>query len=389
MIMPSLRIHFLTQFAHAQGTYFRFHNLAVGLTLLGHKVTVFSVDTPTTSFSCPEREEIRDGVLYRIIPLYKGMRVFGSASNPMTALRRCLIDYPSCDVAHLFQPFLSAAVPWKYILAKKATTLFYDWDDLWMNSALEHPRSLNEYWHRISVGFLEKYLPIEANHITTCSQFLADLALQRNATRVSVIHNGYWPFEISDKAVARESLKLRQDALYIGFMGRTLFELSWCFEALERNLQHYENLRFAVCGPPTSDFNEVSPHLLQHIDYLGSLSPIQTRIFAAAIDLGLLPLADNSFNQSRFPIKFAEYMAAGAPVLCSEVGECSNFFSHLPWVINAGTTKQAWLKAFDHALSLKKNDQLSRVNHDILENTLSWKNISQKLAQLYFCELNL
>ena len=62
-----------------------------------------------------------------------------------------------------------------------------------------------------------------------------------------------------------------------------------------------------------------------NIDYLGSLSPLDTRYFAAAIDLGLLPLMKTPFNESRFPIKFAEYLAANLPVLCSEVGGVNEF----------------------------------------------------------------
>ena len=388
--MSSLKIHFLTQATHSQGTYFRFHNLAVGLTLLGHKVTVFGGDTQSNVFSPVEREEIRDGVLYRIMPSYKGASVFGSASHPLTALRRCLVDYPTCDIAHLFQPFLSAALPWKYVLGKKAKILFYDWDDLWMNGLIQgKSSSFLDYWFRMNIDFLENNLPKQANHVTTCSQFLADLALERKAKRVSVIHNGYWAFKKIDKREARKSLGLQEDALYVGFMGRTVDEMAWCFEAVEQNQHHHENLRFALCGAPESSLDGISPLLRQKIDYLGVLSPLQTRNFAAAIDLGLLPLEDNSFNQSRFPIKFAEYMAAGTPVLASEVGECSYLASHFPWVIKAGKTKEDWLEAFEHALSLiKKRDQLLSVDYNILENVLSWNQISQKLAALYFSELS-
>jgi glycosyltransferase involved in cell wall biosynthesis len=389
MINSSLTIHFLVQFTHFQGTYFRFHNLAIGLTKLGHKVTVFGVDTGISTFSAPEREEVRDGILYHIIPSYKGMSLFGGFSHPLTALRRCFIDYPPCDIAHLFQPFLSAALPWKYVLDRKAQALFYDWDDLWINGVAEgKPNSFRDYWFKKNLAFLESNLPAQATHVTTCSQFLSDLATQRQATYSSIIHNGYWPFEISDKRVAREKLNLQQNCSYVGFMGRTTHELSWCFEALEKNLSQYENLRFALCGPPESILDNISPQLRQRIDYLGNLSPLQTRDFATALDLGLLPLENNPFNQSRFPIKFAEYMAAGTPILSSEVGECSYLSTQLPWVIKAGKTKDQWFKSFDSALKLMNQGQLLAVNQNILEDVLSWSHISQKLANKYLSQLS-
>lgn len=360
------------------------------MTLLGHKVTVFGGDTQSNTFFPVEREEIRDGVLYRIMPTYKGASIFGNASHPLTALKRCLADYPNCDIAHLFQPFLSAAFPWKYVLGKKAKVLFYDWDDLWMNGLIQgKSNSFMDYWFRMNIDFLENNLPKQAAHVTTCSQFLADLALERQAKRVSVIHNGYWAFKKLDKQEARKNLDLQKDALYVGFMGRTVAEIAWCFEAIEQNQHHCENLRFAICGTPESALDEISPLLRQKIDYLGVLPPLQTRNFAAAIDLGLLPLEDHSFNQSRFPIKFAEYMAAGTPVLASEVGECSYLASHFSWVIKAGKTKREWLKSFEHAINLiKKYDQSLLVDSNVLGNVLSWNQISQKLSLLYFSELS-
>jgi hypothetical protein len=42
--MNSLTINYLTHRVDSGGTYFRYHNLAVALTQLGHKVTVFSSD---------------------------------------------------------------------------------------------------------------------------------------------------------------------------------------------------------------------------------------------------------------------------------------------------------------------------------------------------------
>lgn len=384
--MSSLKIHFLTQFIHQQGTYFRFHNLAIGLTKLGHQVTVFGCDHDTTS---KEREEIRDGVKYHIVPEFKGTSLFGTTCHPLTVIRRCFIDYPPCDVAHLFQPFPSAALPWNLILPKKAKVLFYDWDDLWSDGFLIGKSKLfREYWVKIITNYLEQQLPQRAVHVTTCSQFLADLSLQRNARKATVIHNGFWPFVIPDKKVARESLGLDPQALYIGFMGRTIAELSWCFEAFEINLYRYEDLRFALCGPSEQVLEKVPNHVQQKIDFLGNLPPFKTREFAAAIDLGLLPLEDNSFNQSRFPIKYAEYMAAATPVLCSDVGECAKISNNLPWVIKAGTTKQQWINAFDYGISLLKDNTLKKVNIDIIENLFSWNLISKNLLELYFLELS-
>ncbi|NEP25918.1 glycosyltransferase [Moorena sp. SIO3I6] len=383
--MSSLRIHFLTQGVQEQGTYFRFHNLAVGLTNLGQDVTVFGCDWNPAS---KEREEIRDGVQYHIVPVFQGTSLFGSACHPLTAIRRCFVDYPPCDVAHLFQPFPSAALPWYWNLPKKTKLLFYDWDDLWIGGLVKsQPKLFREYWLRFVVNYLEQQLPQRALHVTTCSHFLAKKASKRNASQVSVIHNGLWPFVIPDQQAARESLGLDSQALYVGFMGRTCAELSWCFEALENNLHRHSSLRLALCGPPDNCLDSVPKNVLKRMDFLGTLPPLKTRNFAAALDLGLLPLEDNSFNQSRFPIKYAEYMAASTPVLCSDIGECANLSDGMPWVIKAGKTKKQWLDAFENAIHLMLIGQLSTVDINTVVENFSWNLISKKLLEIYWATI--
>lgn len=347
-------------------------------------MTVFGSDADPQS---KERVEDRDGVSYHITHGYKGMSLFGGECHPLTTMKRCLLDYPACDIVHLFQPFPSAALPWMWPLRKRPSLLFYDWDDLYRGGLMNGKSKLfRDLWIKGWVNYLEHRLPKRSNHVTTCSQFLARLATERRAPGVSVIPNGFWPYIIPDKKAARESLGLDPEAMYVGFMGRSINELSWCFEALGRNLQH-EKVRFALCGPTAESLTGISAEILKRVDYLGALPPLKTRQFAAAIDLGLLPLEDNRFNQSRFPIKYAEYMAAGTPVLCSDVGECAQHSLDLSWIIKAGKTKAEWLDSFEEAIGLLANGRMARVDVSVMKQALSWESISKNLLDVYFSEL--
>lgn len=266
--------------------------------------------------------------------------------------------------------------------------MFYDWDDLWVGGLLNNKsKSFRELWIKGWVTYLEKHLPKISHHVTTCSQFLARLAAARNAPRISVIPNGFWPFEIPDKKAARERLGLDPRATYVGFMGKTIAELSWCFEGLESGIHRHENLRFALCGPTPEALNGLSEDTRRRIDYLGSLPPLKTREFAAAIDLGLLPLENNSFNQSRFPIKYTEYMAAGTPVLCSEIGECQRLSVDFPWVFKAGKSRSQWLDSFERAVGMAVGGSLAQVDVNAIERSLSWDSIGKGLLDIYRSEL--
>lgn len=373
--MKQLKIHFLTPNVIECGTYFRYHNLAIALTNLGQKVTVFSAEPRT---EVPPKEELRDGVLYKIVPY-----------DRLNSLKRCFIDYPPCDVAHLFQPFLSSALVWQWVMPKKAKVLFYDWDDLWIGGLftekfLESPRSI---WRHLTIGQIEKNFPKKATHVTTLSHSLSDMAYQRKAKKVTIIYNGIWPFPLSDKQLLREKLGLDKNALYVGFMGRTAQDLSWCFEALKENLHRDEKLRFALCGPPSDVLDGVDSQVLQRVDYLGSIPQSLSRDFAQALDIGLLPLKDNVWNRSRLPIKFTDYLAAGTPVLYSDIGECGLLAKNFPFVVNGGKTYNEFSASFGQAVTLIQNNSLPKVDREKVEQLLSWNLIAEKLLETYYQEL--
>jgi len=209
------------------------------------------------------------------------------------------------------------------------------------------------------------------------------MALKRGANSADIIHNGFWPYEVSNKQFSRRKLGLKEDAVYFGFMGRTGFELHWCFDALHKCLKHGLNIRIALCGPDSNILNNVPEHVRENIDYLGIFTPLETRDFSAAIDLGLLPLMDTDFNKSRFPIKFAEYMVAGLPVLCSEVGEINEYGKNFPWIIKAGIGQSEWEKCFIEAAKLMLKNQIAKVNMNVVAKSLSWEKISKQMEKVY------
>jgi Glycosyl transferase 4-like domain len=374
----SLQVHFFVNFVHQQGTYFRYHNLAVGLTRLGHRVKVYASDI---NYRSRARREIREGVPYDIVPESVLTRLLHWHCEPVTAARRFARRYPPCDVAHLFQPFPCAAAGW---VGARARVRFYDWDDLWSGGLMAGPiERWRDYWPRGVVRFLEHRLPRRADHVTAISSFLADRARERGAHGVTLLNSGSWPDEPPDRVAARLHLGLRPGALYVGFMGRTAAEVGWCFESLAESLAEYPSLRLAVCGPPVSCLDGLAAPVRERVDYLGQLSPTDARAFAACIDLGLLPLDDNLFNCSRLPQKFGDHLAAGVPLLCSTVGECGRLIGRFPWALPAGTNRSDWLSAFGAALRRLVRGDVPPYAPGVFRAHMSWEGLSGQLAEAY------
>ena len=382
-MLRSLTIHFFVQFVHEQGTYFRFHNLARALVDRGHSVKVFGCDNHRIG---PKRTEIRDKVVYHIIPSFRGQSVLHPFNHPLNAIAQIPAALESCDVAHLFQPFASAALAWKLSRAK---VLFYDWDDLWHQGLHNTPPSnlSGQYFQRVT-ALLEANLPRCADGVTVCSTYLKRLALGRSAKQVKVLVNGVFPLDLPTQNSARNTLGLQQDAVYLGFMGRTTREIGWCFDLLEMGKNSIPNLRLALCGPAPEALNALPSEVRNSVDYLGSLPSTEVPIFGTAINLGLIPLANDSFNRSRFPIKFAEHMNFGTPIVCSPVGECARIGKSMPWVyLAAAHGKDAWINAGIRAIRDLANQPAIRVDRTKVQEQLSWPSLAQSLEEYYIATL--
>jgi glycosyltransferase involved in cell wall biosynthesis len=166
-------------------------------------------------------------------------------------------------------------------------------------------------------------------------------------------------------------------------MGRTVREIDWCFKALDENLEHFPNLRLALCGAPPQVLDNLDESIRARIDYLGDLTHLQTRDFAAAIDIGLLPLENTTFNQSRFPIKFFEHLAAGRLLVCSEIGEVGRLASQTAGVIPAGKSEQSWLHTFRDAIQEIAEEKSLSVDPIALADRFSWESISKNILMIY------
>lgn len=386
--MKPLKILFIVSEDCKVGTYFRYHNLAIALTQRGHDVTVYSQSSQSQFFIT---RETRDGVNYILAASIRGNRWIDFGMNPINMLGRLLQTYPEADVYHLFQPFPNAALPWLLRRKTKRAFFAYDWDDLLMNqgSGLLQPKSLKQRWAAMWMGWMEKHLPSQCDLLTTISHYLADLGAKRGAKNCQVLYNGIWSYQPDNKIDARMQLHLQLDAIYVGFMGWTPGEIDWCFQALQKSAATFPQLRLVFSGFNPRESLKRFPQLSSRVDYLGDLSLEKRRILNSALDLALLPLADNDFNRSRLPIKFTDYLAGGTPVLCSDIGEVGRLASQISGAIACEPNVDAWVNKFDEIIcQLVHEPNKFGVDCQYLYEKHTWRKQAESLEKAYFDFLN-
>lgn len=379
----TLKISFIASEDGKPGTYLRYHNLAIALVQRGHEVTVYSQSSQNRFFTTREQ---RDGVNYIIGASVPGNRWVDFGMNPGNMLGRLFQTYKQSDVYHLFQPFPNAALPWLLCQKTKSAVFAYDWDDLWMNegSGLLQPKSFRERWTAMWLSLMEKYLPSQCHLLTAISHYLADLGAKRGVKECEVIYNGIWSYEPCNKIDARQQLHLQKNAIYVGFMGWTAAEIDWCFQALHKSAATFPQLRLVFSGFNPHKSLKRFPELSQRVEYLGDLPLEKRRILNAALDLALLPLADNDFNRSRLPIKFTDYLAGGTPVLCSDVGEVGRLAPKISGAITCAPNIQAWVNKFHEVIcQLVKTPEKFMVSRQYLNENLTWSKQAERLEIAY------
>ncbi len=394
--MSLLNIAFFVSADSNSGTYFRYHNLAVALVQRGHAVTVYSQSIEERRHC---REEVREGVQYVLAPSFPLNSYIPFALNPGNIARRFFTGWQKREtraghqVFHLFQPFENSAWDWLWQRRRqpKGNSLFvWDWDDLWSGGVLpwEAMTRLQDRWHLGLMEKLERDLPRRADTVTTCSAFLAERARQNGAREVEVIHNGFWPGTSAEtpvsRAAARRHFSLDPEAFYLGFTGFTAGEFEWCLDLLAR-FSGDQQIRFVHCGPEVKEIIAAQPEAVRaRIDYLGFLSSVETRRLLGAIDVGLLPLGSTAFNESRLPIKFVEYLAAGLPALCSDIGEVGRLGRKLDGVVLLPSNRQGWVEGCVEVIQeLRTHRRTCLPNPQQLQDNFSWPVLAARLETIY------
>jgi glycosyltransferase involved in cell wall biosynthesis len=367
------------QYCHPAGTYFRWHNLAVALQMHGHTVDVFAGDL---DYKGKKRIEVRDGITYYIVPSLPSNRIIDSVSDPFSAAKRCLfLPKEKYDVYHLFQPFMGAYFSWNLLRLKNKKALFlYDWDDLWVDGLMKKGTTWRQQYNYNVTAHYEKNIPLKSDGVTVCSSFLKD-RLQSNVSS-RVIYNGFWKKEVGSKNGLRGKWKLNADTFYLAYIGKTADELDWIMEGfrlLKQNIQR--PIALVICGPQKYAIEKYAIKEDEGIIYLGEVKPNEAAEIATAVDLGLIPLEDSPFNQSRFPIKFFDFLTVGTPIYMSNVGEIAKIADELTGVIKGSNKKEEWMQGLQDAV--KKVEAGMLVKTEVLEERFLWQSIAMQMASYY------
>ncbi|HKZ94601.1 MAG TPA: glycosyltransferase family 4 protein [Candidatus Bathyarchaeia archaeon] len=402
-----MRILFLTSAFEAVAGYWRAFNLGMPLASRGHDITLVC---QSKSPSLHASRRVVAGVKILSLP-----SLISVSSNSLleTAARASTLITQTClnlwttsldfDVIHVYDAaFPQNAIPAMFCRVKrrsKRPALFVDWDD-WMGRGgslnLFHGEGANNMVIPL-LTFLEEKTPLYADMITVTTEVLRQRALQVGVNKKDIVMlpNGANTDAIGPKDMrkAREELGLPADVMiYICNKSTFFVPLRPGDPILDLLLAH----KSALKEHPSAILFLLGKGSEKCIPWIKSLGieknvrcvgwqPLSMlSLYFGASNFLVLPIRDTIFDRARFPLRLADYMAAGRPIVATALPEIERVTRGFSWLAkpnDSADLADKLVQAMRQPMDLwRKMGQMARekaVKH------LSWTVLSEQLEKTY------
>ncbi|QHI70284.1 glycosyltransferase family 4 protein [Tichowtungia aerotolerans] len=174
---------------------------------------------------------------------------------------------------------------------------------------------------------LELFIRRRADAVTVISSYIRDRVIGQGipAGKVHLIPGSadVESIHVQPKTDACQQQGLDPDLHYALFFGAGQFDVDFSLEAFERVQKKIPDSRFVVIGKkdPAVTRRATELGLQKKLIQTGWIEDGQLGGWLACADVCLLPMKDNAPNHARWPNKIGFYMAAGRPVVATDVND--------------------------------------------------------------------
>ncbi len=304
--------------------------LARPLVARGHAVRLIMPpwDTPAEA----GRTWAEDGAELRYVPL-RG----GAAGITRQLIRETLAWQP--DVVHCFKPkaYSGLVAEWLWRFHRRRVHLVMDSDD-WEGAGGWNDVAPYTPWQKRFFARQERYGLTHAHAVTVASRALESLAWSLGVPpeRVIYVPNGPGiPFDAvspAERAAARARLGLGERPAVLVYSRLFEFDTARLVAVLADIRAAVPNVAVLLVGAglyaaDSARFREqlAAAGLLEAVVDVGWVELDQLPAMLAAADVGLYLMDDTLLNRAKCPVKLADMLAAGLPVVAEAVGQVAEY----------------------------------------------------------------
>lgn len=389
-----MKILFLNHNLIGRGTYFRCMGFARELVKRGHEVDLW---TCSREFNLLGNRFEEAGVRVWQTPRWGGLGAHDGGYAPVDNLIRLMRTMRGrWDVVHAFDHRPNVLLPWlslktRFQILQRNAVFAADWCDWWAAGGITTSRRRFAFIDRIEQRIEEGSKRI-ADGVTVISSVLERRALEAGVKRerLLLLPSGVdvERFPLLDQTQCRQDLDLPANRLILGFVGFSLWDMELLADAFERiRAQIPSALLLAIGGGVEEEAKNVFRRRFtigQDVLLPGVVPFSEIPRYLCACDIQLLPLNDNAANRARLPNKLCDYLAAGRPIVASDVGESGDIIKNR----KIGLAAREGAKGMaDACLQLLANpgqmENYGRQARKMAETDFSFKNLSEKMDDFY------
>ena len=297
------------------------------------------------------------------------------------------------DVVHFQKCHHYAAVPAIIAAYIAQKPLHYDWDDweekIWYESC---GTSLNARFIGASFKMLERWLPVLADSVSCASAHLKKLAVKFGVeeefifdTPVGADLEKFKPG--LDGSKVKEKYKIKGClVLYIGQLhGAQYADLF--IKAINIILHKHQSASFMIVGEGFFEHKlkrlVLDLGLKEKVIFTGAVDHENIPYYIAASDICVAPFKETEVSRCKSPLKIAEYLACGKPIVTSLVGEVRSMAGGCAVMAKEGD----FYSLAEGILRLLKDsnlrERLAGAARDRVEKKYNWNYSTDSLLRAY------
>lgn len=386
-----MRIALNSTGVYKRKSYARNLCLARGLVKLGCEVTFL-----TCSDGLQRREFDDQGVHVVAFPEFLPYRLRKGGLGMLDTLSRVVYLFrKQFDLVHVDVGFRPAGgLPGHLYQRFRDVPYVCDWWD-WIGKGggLDSRSPL----YQRTLGAWDNYFEVwdkrHADGVVTISKCLYDRAVSCGipADRVTTIHGGAdfdQQLDTLDQAEVRRRIGIPSDTILVGYSGMGPFEgmdLVPFFDAFATLKTRFPTLKWFSSGDGLPE-KIVGTYAVEkdHIN-IGWSSYETYKLYLRAADILLLPQRKHLKNIARWPNKLGDYLAAGRPIVATDVGEVGQFMSLYPGALekvewNSSSIADVVTRILENPVASAERGQR---NQKIARDEYSWDKQAERFFEFY------
>jgi len=379
-----MRVLMLNADLRGMASFWRCWHLARELARLGHEICLVTVSRDRRIM--PRRERI-DGLTLiespNLLDLVYGVGSgYGIVGIPYRMLK---IARNRFDIVHAFEHRPNVLLPAMLSRTLNECPLVADWADWWGITGDGTGNLERSPWPVPQLDTAaEEFIHREADEVTAISTVLRNRALSLGIPpeRVWLIPSGAPSDAIRplNRELCRSELRISPSTYLLGYVGSLPRDLDMLLPALWTLRKAHPTLKLGIIAmsPPL-----IPPGAEDAVIRFGSVPFSRLPLYLGACDAFVLPLGDTMFNRARWPNKFGDYLAAGRPILCSNVGDVAR-------IVEAEKCGLVWNNPSEliHGVERLMNDQetaqaMGSAARRLAEGRLSWRSLASEFLTVY------